>query len=128
MPKAEMKEPLSDYEAMAAALDATDRYRVLRRLGSRSIIEPYDGSATRLGLFVDVETTGLDPTRDEIVELAMTCPEACGASGNVAPDVRFAPIADIPGKSVFDPTGHQRRRRSDSRKVCIPHTPREPSY
>jgi hypothetical protein len=48
MPKAEMKEPLSDYEAMAVALDATDQYHVLRRLTSRSIIEPYDGSVIRL--------------------------------------------------------------------------------
>ena len=47
------------------------QYRVLRRLGSRSIIQPYDGSETRLGLFVDVEATGLDPSVDEIVELAM---------------------------------------------------------
>jgi DNA polymerase-3 subunit epsilon len=82
MTKAEMREPLSDYEAMAAALDATDQYRVLRRLASRSIIEPYDGSATRLGLFVDVETTGLDPTRDEIVELAMV-PFTYGVDGRI---------------------------------------------
>jgi DNA polymerase-3 subunit epsilon len=82
MPKAEMKEPLSDYEAMATALDATDQYRVLRRLGSRSIIEPYDSSATRLGLLVDVETTGLDPSRDEIIELAMV-PFTYGMDGRI---------------------------------------------
>jgi DNA polymerase III subunit epsilon len=82
MPKAEMKELLPDYEAMAATLDETDQYRVLRRLGSRSIIELYDGSATRLGLFVDVETTGMDPSRDEIIELAMV-PFTYGVDGRI---------------------------------------------
>jgi DNA polymerase-3 subunit epsilon len=82
MPKATMKEPLLDYQAMAATLDATDQYRVLHRLASRSIIEPYDGSVTRLGLFVDVETTGLDPSRDEIVELAMV-PFSYGMDGRI---------------------------------------------
>jgi DNA polymerase III subunit epsilon len=71
MPKAEVNERTLDYEAMATTLEATTQYRVLRRLISRSVIEPYDGSVTRLGLLVDVETTGLDPDRDEIVELAM---------------------------------------------------------
>jgi len=82
MSKAEMNDPLPNYEAMAATLDATDQYRVLRRLASRSIIEPYDGSVTRLGLFVDVETTGLDPNRDEIVELAMV-PFSYGVDGRI---------------------------------------------
>jgi DNA polymerase-3 subunit epsilon len=82
MSKAEMIDPLVDYEAMAATLDATDQYRVLRRLTSRSIIEPYDGSVTRLGLFVDVETTGLDPSRNEIVELAMV-PFSYGVDGRI---------------------------------------------
>jgi DNA polymerase-3 subunit epsilon len=82
MLKAELKEPPPDYEAMAATLDATDQYRVLRRLTSRSIIEPHDGSVTRLGLFVDVETTGLDPSRDEIVELAMV-PFTYGVDGRI---------------------------------------------
>lgn len=60
-----------DEEAMVAALEATGRYRVLRKL------EPSAGPATaadascRTALFVDVETTGLDPARDEIIELAM---------------------------------------------------------
>jgi len=39
--------------------------------GTRSLIAVHDGSETRLGLFVDVETTGLDPSRNEVIELAM---------------------------------------------------------
>jgi DNA polymerase-3 subunit epsilon len=37
---------------------------------------------TRLGLFVDVETTGLDPRRDEIIELAMI-PFRYGLDGRI---------------------------------------------
>jgi DNA polymerase-3 subunit epsilon len=46
-------------------------YRVLRRLAPRPPIAIPDGVVTRTGLFVDVETTGLDWRRDEIIELAM---------------------------------------------------------
>lgn len=66
-----MSEQLPDCEGMAATLHGTGQYRVLRRLRPRSTIEAYDGSETRLGLFVDVETTGLNPSEDEIIELAM---------------------------------------------------------
>jgi DNA polymerase-3 subunit epsilon len=69
-------------EAMAATLEACGDYRVLRRLARRSLVERYDGSPTRLGVFVDVETTGLDPSRDEIVELAMV-PFVYGLDGRI---------------------------------------------
>lgn len=59
------------HEAMAKTLEATGRYRVMRRLMPRSGVEPTDGCETWLGLFVDTETTGLDAHRDEVIELAM---------------------------------------------------------
>jgi DNA polymerase-3 subunit epsilon len=43
---------------------------------------PPQGVQTRLGLFVDVETTGLDSARDEIIELAMA-PFTYGLDGEV---------------------------------------------
>ena len=60
-----------DYEAMASTLEATGNYRVLRKIVPRHQMTPDDGSATKTALFVDVETTGLDPARHEIIELAM---------------------------------------------------------
>ena len=60
-----------DFEAMAAALEATGEYRVLRKITPRAVITPSDGSPTKTALFVDVETTGLDPERNEIIELGM---------------------------------------------------------
>jgi DNA polymerase-3 subunit epsilon len=72
----------ADLEALAAALETSDAYRVLRRLTPRAPIEPPVGLATRQGLFVDTETTGLDPARDEMVELAMV-PFTYGLDGQV---------------------------------------------
>jgi DNA polymerase-3 subunit epsilon len=56
---------------MAATLEASGQYRVLRRLGIRSSVPIPEGMKTRVGLFVDTETTGLDPRTHEIIELAM---------------------------------------------------------
>jgi DNA polymerase III subunit epsilon len=60
-----------DPEKLAARLEANGGYRILRRVTPRTHFHPPDGTATRRGIFLDVETTGLDSASDEIIELAM---------------------------------------------------------
>jgi Exonuclease len=60
-----------DPEVLAARLEANGGYRILRRVTPRTHFHASDGTATRRGIFLDVETTGLDAKTDEIIELAM---------------------------------------------------------
>ena len=61
----------SDAEHAIAELKSTGNYRVLRRLSPRTRSDLRPSSATRLGIFLDTETTGTDHATDEIIELAM---------------------------------------------------------
>ncbi len=70
VPPAPASEPLTP-EAMALALERHADYRVLRRLPvQQQFARPPGGRVTRL-LILDTETTGLDASRDRIMELAL---------------------------------------------------------
>jgi DNA polymerase-3 subunit epsilon len=56
---------------MAATLGQSEDYRVLRRLIPRSISTPPVDQAVKTGILLDVETTGLDLQKDEVIELGM---------------------------------------------------------
>lgn len=61
----------AELEELATQLEVSGEYRVLRRLHPRTEFSPEDGSLKKIGIVLDVETTGLDYLRDEIIELAM---------------------------------------------------------
>ena len=69
-------------EEMISHLEETGDFKVLRRVKPREYINRTDGSETRRGLYVDVETTGLSTMSDEIIELAMV-PFNCGLDGRI---------------------------------------------
>jgi DNA polymerase-3 subunit epsilon len=56
---------------MAAILEESPDYRVLRRLVPRTEFSPSNGQPARIGLLLDVETTGLDTAKHEVIELGM---------------------------------------------------------
>ena len=67
---------------MAALLESSGQYRVLRRIEPRLPLDTPPGVPTRLGLLLDLETTGLDPLQHEIIEIAML-PFTYGLDGTV---------------------------------------------
>ena len=61
----------AEWDQLATRLDAEADYRVLRRVPDVSRYADDDGVSSRLGLIVDVETTGLEPDHHKIIELAI---------------------------------------------------------
>jgi DNA polymerase-3 subunit epsilon len=65
-----MPNQTDETEDLARRLDATGDYRVLRRLVPRAPTPTPVGYDGKFGVVIDFETTGLDTTRDEVIEVA----------------------------------------------------------
>ena len=91
-----MADPV-DLEPLAARLEQSRDYRILRRVPLATRYADDDPCAVkRLGLIVDIETTGLDPASDRIIELA--CLPFHFSSDGVLYDV-------LPGYASFEDPG-----------------------
>lgn len=65
-----MTSDTAELEAFAARLDASPDYRVLRAVRPPARLDALPDGA-RAGVYLDVETTGLDPRGDAVIELGM---------------------------------------------------------
>jgi DNA polymerase-3 subunit epsilon len=83
-----MLEDDSNLAALAEALVRSGDYRVLRRLVPRTTSVPSMDQISRTGVILDVETTGLDQQRDEIIELGMI-------KFDYLPDGRITGLRDV---------------------------------
>lgn len=59
------------YREIIQELEATGDYKVTRRLKPVEFYSEDDGSEKKIGIYLDVETTGLNSDTDKIIELAM---------------------------------------------------------
>lgn len=64
-------EPILDPEVMAARLEATGNYRILRRLQPRPVVTQPRPEFPHRGVILDTETTGLNHRADEIIEIGV---------------------------------------------------------
>ena len=74
--------------AMAETLANSGDYRVLRRLVPRKAFVPSFCQSTKTAILLDVETTGLDQRKDEVVELGMV-------KFDYLPDGHIAGLRDV---------------------------------
>ena len=88
------------FESMAQALAAHPDYRVLRRLQPR-LLWPEGGAARKYSILVlDTETTGLDSSRESIIELALLRVDVDAESFQPVGTVMVYDGLEDPGKPI----------------------------
>ena len=74
--------------AMAEELSRSTDYRVLQRLVPQTTFAPSVSESTKTGILLDMETTGLDPRKEEVIELGMV-------KFDYLPDGRVVGVRDV---------------------------------
>lgn len=90
---------VEDTEALARQLERHPDYRVLRRLQPRQQFAPAQGEVRRVVL-LDTETTGLDASRDRIIELALLRIDVDTATGLPCGAVQVYDGLEDPGMPI----------------------------
>ena len=88
-----------DAEALARQLAQHPDFRVLWRLSPRLQFEPAQGATCQV-LVLDTETTGLDPSRDKIIELALLRVTVDTATGRPCGVVQVYDGLEDPGMPI----------------------------
>jgi DNA polymerase III epsilon subunit-like protein len=96
-------------EYMARSLVESGDYRVTTRLESQAEYHPPDSSPKLVAAVVDVETTGTNPDRDKIIELAICLFEYDRGTGESTKFSAHGTGSKIPGFP-----SHLRSRRSSA--------------
>ena len=87
----------TDPEALVAALSTHPDYRVLRRLDPDGVRPALPATPRGRAAVIDTETTGTDPARDRIIELAVVVFEYDRDSGQVGPAMERYSAFEDPG-------------------------------
>jgi DNA polymerase-3 subunit epsilon len=75
--------PTPDHADLVRTLEATGDYKVLRRFTPVAAYHPPDESKKLIGIALDVETTGLSPSGDAIIQLALVPFEFSPETGRI---------------------------------------------
>jgi len=94
--------PASDTAALAQQLERHPDYRVLRRLVPQLQFGAATGSSIQRLLVLDTETTGLEHSRDKIIELALLRVDIDTATGLPCGSVQVYDGLEDPGQPIPD--------------------------
>ena len=94
--------PVGDAEALALQLEQHRDYRVLRRLVPQSRFAAATGPGVKRLLLLDTETTGLEHSRDKIIELALLRVDVDTATGLPCGSVQVYDGLEDPGQPIPD--------------------------
>ena len=94
--------PVPAFEALSQQLEAHPDYRVLRRLVPQLQFGPVPAQGVVRLLVLDTETTGLEHSRDKIIELALLRVDVDTATGLACGEVRVYDGLEDPGQPIPD--------------------------